>query len=447
MRLYRGTSLRGKFFRVVLGGVVLPFVVLGLWLTQTARPSGEELLLARLDHALDKVLVQVNSSHPPVDSLVALIGGGAYAGDALVGIVDNANGLPLVKLPFDPALLRSDHFEFRGERWFVRRRLLRDQAVTVVAAGTIAPTAHTQRTALNASLLILIVGAASLGIARMLTLRLTASMEALASATDAVARGDLDRRVSEVGKDEIGRVGRSFNAMTESLRVSLAELSQREALAAVGGFAASLAHEVRNPLTSIRIDLQRVEERLPAESPLRVQLGRALREVARLDHTVSGALRVARSGQVALDEVDLDVPLQRAMEVARTAFDLSGAVLDDIELPGVALQIRGDEAALEQVFLNILLNAAQALEPAKTAGVTVRTEAGNARLDFWDTGAGIPRELVDRVFDPFFSTKKDGTGLGLAVARQIIIAHSGAITIDSAVDGGTTVTIRIPLMN
>lgn len=298
----------------------------------------------------------------------------------------------------------------------------------------------------NGSLAIVAVALTTLGIAMLLTRRITHSLEELAAATHAVAAGDLDRRVSERSASEAGQVGRAFNTMTQSLRDTLRQLSQREALVAVGEFAASLAHEVRNPLTSIRIDLQRVEEVLPGESPLRVHLGRALREVERLDLTVSGALRIARAGSIALNVVDLNVPLQRAIEVATPAFDRCGAALAQIGIGARPLPVRGDDAALEQLFLNILLNAAQALGVDGKAGVTVVPEEGNVQVDIWDSGAGMAADQLEKVFDPFFSTKRDGTGLGLSVVRQIVNAHGGFISIDSAVNAGTTVSIRLSLV-
>lgn len=212
----------------------------------------------------------------------------------------------------------------------------------------------------------------------------------------------------------------------------------------VGGFAASLAHEVRNPLTSIRIDLQRVEEELPSESPLRAPLKRALREVARLDRAVSGVLRIARSGDIASDLIDLRVPLGHAVEVAASAFEQSGSALDPGEINGRPIPIRGDESALEQVFLNILLNAAQALDGKGSASVTVSADHAGAHVVVRDSGPGIPPEWLGRVFDPFASTKPEGTGLGLAIARQIVVAHGGTIEIESSLGHGTTVRVRLP---
>jgi signal transduction histidine kinase len=553
-------SLRGRIVLVVLIGVVIPLAVAGLWLTGSAARSGEALLRARLDGAIDQVVSEAgmrwvalrsemrdiakdsavqrvlrshvdakdarrshttimvgaagrarnlaastvspvllrsetgnttwtiaNAMDPtsqsfgapdgtvadqrdgvaitvPVyagglsrrigrlesrltlESLVPEGAGGAGGVGAMLQIIDRASGASLGAVPFDPALMTRSEFELGGERWLVRRRALEEPALTIAAAAPVgAYTVPFESAAKKGSLVILTVALVTLTVATLLTRGVTHSLKELASATHAVAAGDLDRRVSGEGEDEVGRVGRAFNAMTESLRTTIRQLSQREALVAVGEFAASLAHEVRNPLTSIRIDLQRVEEKLPTESPLRVQLERALREVERLDRTVSGALRIARSGSIGSDLVDLRVPLERAIEVATPAFEKSGASLRQIEIGTVPLPVRGDEAALEQLFLNILLNAAQALGDSGQAGVTVTTDNGTAQVDIWDAGPGIPAERLEKVFDPFYSTKKEGTGLGLSVARQIVTAHAGSIDIDSAVDSGTTVTVKLSL--
>lgn len=218
-----------------------------------------------------------------------------------------------------------------------------------------------------------------------------------------------------------------------------------DALAAVGELAAVLAHEVRNPLTSIRIDLQHVEEMLPEDSALRAPLGRALREVQRLDRTVNGVLRIARSGAIAPGLLDLRDPLRRAIEVAACAFDQCGATLEQIEIGAAPVPVLGDESALEQLFLNLLLNAAQALAENGGAGIIVSSEGAGVRVEIWDSGLGIPAERIDKVFDPFFSTRRDGTGLGLSIARQIVHAHGGTITIASQQDLGTTISVCLPL--
>ena len=454
LRFHWGRSFRGKFFRTVLGGVVLPMVLVALWLYSTVGQSAETLLRAQLDKALERVAVRAASrwaemrghadARALLDSLINV--GPSDAIDLRLGAIDRTTGAMLGRVPVEPAMLTGDGFDLDGERWLVRRASLADPAITLVAMAPLrAYIIPFERAARKDSLTILLVAGAALGLAMLLTRRMAKAMEDLAIATDAVAAGDLDRRVSEERKDELGRIGRAFNAMTESLRATLQQLSQREALVAVGEFAASLAHEVRNPLTSIRIDLQRVDEKLSPDSPLRVQLGRALREVHRLDQTVTGALRIARSGAITLDLIDLRVPLQRAIDVAASEFESSGGVLTEVAIGTVPLSVRGDEAALEQLFLNILLNAAQAVGDGDEAGVTASIDDGNAVVEIWDAGGGIANDRLAKVFDPFFSTKKDGTGLGLAVSRQIATAHRGTITIDSPTNSGTTVVFRMPL--
>lgn len=458
MKLPGLRTLRSRFLLLVLGGVLLPLALAGLWLNNSIARSGESVLESRLDAALDHVANDATTrwmtlpSEGRVESALSLMSlvpigdNGAWGVDAILQVIDRTTGASLVTLPFDDRLMRQNDFSLDGERWIVRRRVIEAPAVTIIAAAPL--TAYTRpfkEAADQGALAILNVAAITISVATLLITRLTRSLEELALAADAVAAGDLERRVSDQSNDEVSRVGRAFNAMTQSLRTTLRQLSQREALVAVGEFAASLAHEVRNPLTSMRIDLQRVDEKLPGDSPLRVQVGRALREVERLDHTVSGALRIARSGNIATDIVDLRVPLRRAIEVAMPSFEQGGAVLEQVEIASAALPVRGDDAALEQLFLNILLNAAQALGSDGRAGVTASTRTGRAHVDIWDSGPGITKDRLDKVFDPFYSTKKDGTGLGLSVARQIVLAHGGTITIDSGPDSGTTVSIRLPV--
>jgi two-component system sensor histidine kinase FlrB len=232
--------------------------------------------------------------------------------------------------------------------------------------------------------------------------------------------------------------------MTESLRRTLRELSQRQALAAVGEFAASLAHEVRNPLTSIRVDLQRVEEKLPDESDARDLLGRALGEIERVDRSVTGALRVARSGSVTLEPVDIRQPLESAIHSAEPELEAHGATLRTELLGADPLWVKGDAPALEQLFLNLLLNAAQALDEGGRVEVTVARHRDGVSIAIRDTGRGIPLENIERIFEPFYSTRPEGTGLGLAIAQRIATAHGGELEIESTPGAGTTVRLRLP---
>jgi signal transduction histidine kinase len=278
-------------------------------------------------------------------------------------------------------------------------------------------------------------------LAALLTRRMTRSLSDLASAADAVRGGDLAARVPGGGRDEVGRVAEAFNDMTQSLRRTLSELSQREALARVGSFAAELAHEVRNPLTSIKLDLQHVEERLPEGSELReVQQG-ALDEIGRLDRTVSGVLQIARSGGISLESVDILDSLRAAARVVEPLARRAGATLR-LDVGASPLLVRGDAGALQQLFTNLMVNAAQAVQPGGSIEARASIDGGRVTVVIRDDGCGIPPEHLARVREPFYSTRPEGTGLGLAIADRIAAAHQAEMRLESERDTGTSVEVR-----
>jgi two-component system sensor histidine kinase AtoS len=295
--------------------------------------------------------------------------------------------------------------------------------------------------------ILLVVAVAGFFLAAVMTRRITRELVHLAEAAEAVAEGDLDRRVRESSGDEVGRVGRAFNAMTESLQRTLGQLSQRQALAAVGEFAAGLAHEVRNPLTSVRLDMQRIQEELPDGSKAQTLLTRALGEIDRVNRSVTGALRVARSGSVELDTIDVRQPIQAALHTAHPELEAHGAERI-LALPrDRPVWVKGDGVALEQLFLNLLLNAAQAVEPGGTVSVAVSREEDSVVVAVEDSGRGIPAENLQRIFEPFFSTRAEGTGLGLAIAQRIAQAHGSGLEFESIPGMGTTVRLTLPVSN
>jgi signal transduction histidine kinase len=380
--------------------------------------------------------------------LSALLSGSATWGGvagSLLGAFEPGTGASLLPLSIDPVLLAQQQFRWRDESWLAVRRQLQDPMLELVLAAPVAPFADPFRESARRNLWILAVVTMSvLGLATLLTRRTTRALARLADAAEAVAQGDLHREVDSGGRDEVGRVGRAFNAMTESLRRTLQELSQRRALAAVGEFAASLAHEVRNPLTSIRVDLQRIEEKLPEDEETLELMTRTLRKIDGLNRSVTGALQVARSGSVTLAPLNLRAPLKAAVQMAEPTFQDREAelVVDGVE--GAPIQVDGDAAALERLFLNLLLNAAQALGPGGRAAVAVEIEEDGVRISIQDGGKGIETENLERVFDPFFSTRPDGTGLGLPISQRIAQAHGGDLMVESELGVGTTVTVLLP---
>ena len=386
-----------------------------------------------------------------IGSLEAAVSGSAIVratgatGGTTLAAFDRRTGLPLLATPFDPDLASKPTFNWNGERWLVARRTLDDPAIEIVAAAPVAdyeaPFADAARRGLLA---LLVVAMLSTLAAILLTRRLTRALGDLALAADGVARGEMGRTVPVQGSEELGRLAEAFNTMSESLRRTLDSLARRESLAAVGEFAASLSHEVRNPLTAMRIDLQRVEEKLEVESPLRAPLRRALHAVDRMQQTVSGALRVARSGRVARAPVDLLVPLDAALHASEPELQSAGARVE-VDTGEVPLVVLGDAAALEQLFLNLLLNAAQAFDaPGGVVRVCARADTNHARIEVRDTGRGMSPETLAAAFEPFVTTRPEGTGLGLAIARRIAAGHGGELSLESALGTGTTATVTIP---
>jgi len=292
--------------------------------------------------------------------------------------------------------------------------------------------------------LLMAVALVALLVSAILTGRVTGSLERMAVAAEAVAAGDLKRRVEVSGRDEVGRLAEAFNAMTESLRRTLAELSQQRALAAVGEFAASLSHEVRNSLTAIRIDLQHAVRQLPEEGAATPLVTRTLDTVRRLDSTVTGALRVARSGQSPMVRVDLAPLLRRAMMSAEPSFAASEARLEPLVLESEPVEVDGDAGALEQLFLNLFLNAAQALDAGGRARVEVRSADDRVVIRISDNGSGVTSGELTVVGTVLHSSKPDGTGLGLPIAQRIAAAHGGDLRIESVVGEGTTVVVTLP---
>ena len=290
---------------------------------------------------------------------------------------------------------------------------------------------------------LLLVASVALALTTFLTRRLTRSLEELVDAAGAVSGGNLNRSVPRHSDDEVGRLATAFNTMTESLRRTLGELSQREALAAVGQFAATMSHELRNALTAVRLDMQRLHERMPASED-RALAKRVLRNVHRLDTIVTGSLRVARTNPETMRPIVVEGVMRAAMTAAEPAFlENSAEVRLDMQ-EGERERVRGDAGALEQLFLNLLLNAAQAMPDGGLARISIEPLGPTVVVRITDTGCGIQPDKVARLGEPFSSSRPNGTGLGFPIARQIANAHGGDVRIVATGDSGTTVEVTLP---
>jgi two-component system sensor histidine kinase AtoS len=376
----------------------------------------------------------------PIDTALRLPNG------ARLQLVQRATRQALLPAFVPDSLLGRNRFTANGTDWLAVHRSFADPELDLTLAAPLGAYVEPFERAARAGVLTLaVVSLLALLFSTFLTTRLTSSLEQLAVAADAVSDGDLEHRIGGSGSDEVGRVAAAFNSMMENLRRTLGELSERQALAAVGEYAASLAHEVRNGLTSIRVDLQRAEEKTGEDAPGRSLIARALENVKRLDGTVSASLRAARGGRAPRRRVDLRPVLRSAGQSADGAFAERGGILTPMAPDFAAAWVLGDVMALEQLFLNLLLNSAQALGRGGQAAIVVDLDGSDVRVVVSDTGAGISPEDLAHALDPFFSTKPDGTGLGLSIARQIAAAHGGSLRIESVRGAGTRVEVRLPL--
>lgn len=364
----------------------------------------------------------------------------------LLAAIDLDSGASLLPLPFDPSILgKGDRLFWGGGEWVAVRQELSEPPVGLVAMAPLTPAiAPLEQAARRGLWLLLGVAVVTFALVGWVTRRLTRSLERLADAAADVSRGDLDLQVAVAGEDEVGQLGQAFNLMTRNLRTTLRELARRETLAAVGELAASLSHEVRNILTSVKLDLQRVEEVLLDDSPARAIQRRALSEVSRLDSTVTTTLQMARGSRFDPGPVDLRRPIAAAVHAARPEIERRSATfhIQNMERP---LRVTGEADGLEQVFLNLLLNAAQALDAGGRVEVRVAETVDRIVISVIDDGMGITNEQRTRLFEPFYSTREEGTGLGLPVAQRIVRMHDGEIVVESTPGTGTTVRVVLPL--
>jgi signal transduction histidine kinase len=335
----------------------------------------------------------------------------------------------------------SSHFTHEGQAWVATRTTLDQPPVEIVAAMPIGARLAPYQRAARVGAGALALSAVVIAMATMLlTARTTRGMQRLTRTAEALGSGQLTARVMVDGNDEVARLGAAFNRMADSLDTTLHELAQQRALAAVGELSASLSHEVRNALTSVRIDLERAARRTEADEARSRLTQRALDNVTRLEHIVSGLLRVSRSGQVPMEPLDPVLPLRAAANAVGVQSD-RGIIVD---VPSdTAPFVTADGAALEQLFTNLMLNAVQAA-PDTPVHVSLCVEGDWIEIRIRDDGPGISAADAERAFAAFYTTRPAGTGLGLSIARNIVRAHGGEIALEPAPHQGTVARVRLP---
>ena len=267
--------------------------------------------------------------------------------------------------------------------------------------------------------------------------------------------GDLSVSVSFAQRnDEIGDLGRNFNQMVQQLRETREEIerlhrtqmSRAEHFATLGEVATGLAHEIRNPLAGIAGVIEIISRDLPSSSPAREVVKDVRREIARINHIVTDLLQTARPHPPKIRKSDLNTTVEHAVMLGRQQALSKGieiALRKDPSLP----EVEHDSDQIHQVLLNLLLNAQQAIDAKGKIEVTVERKGSTAAIEVTDNGRGIAPEALPNIFRPFYTTKGDGTGLGLSLARRIVEDHHGRIDVTSTVGEGTTFAVVLPLQS
>jgi signal transduction histidine kinase len=373
----------------------------------------------------------------------------------------------------NPALLGAPSGTFRYSEDEIRRVAsfvsLDGPPWTVISSESLeefaAPFARTGSVNL---IVVLLVTAVIFLVFIFVTHRATDSLRRLTTAAGEVAAGNLDPPLPPGGGDEVGKLSDAFSIMVERVRSMLRRVEESRHMSAIGEFAAQLSHEIRNPLTSIKLNLQRLDRgvkqsRIPQEYTKAVQL--SLREAKRLDETVRGVLSISRTRAPKKKAESLHAIIQSSLEALSPQLE-EGGIRVEAGLSAARDTVLGDRELLKSVFLNLFLNAVEVVDrggvlrvstenvPGEGApglssipGADPRLPGDSILVRIADTGPGVPEEIRGRIFDPFFTTKEGGSGFGLPLAARVAEEHSGALVLAEPGPGekGATFLVVLPL--
>jgi signal transduction histidine kinase len=267
-----------------------------------------------------------------------------------------------------------------------------------------------------------------------------------------ISEGNLDVKVSfSQSNDEVGDLGRKFNYMVQQLRESRLEIetmhrtqmSRAEHLATLGELATGLAHEIRNPLAGIAGVIEIIGRDLPSTSPARAMVKDVRLEINQINRILTDLLETARPHPPRIMKSNLNTTVEHAVMLARQQV-LSKPIRIETLLAPELTEVEHDSDQIHQVVLNLLLNAVQAIEGKGCITVRVGSLDDCATITVTDTGIGISEQQLSQIFRPFYTTKGNGTGLGLSLVRRIVEEHQGQINVTSELGKGSTFEVQIP---
>lgn len=275
-------------------------------------------------------------------------------------------------------------------------------------------------------------------------------LHAMADTCREISEGNLREIDIKPNASEVLVLEMKFNEMIQALQTKAQveqKLVQAERLSALGNLAAGVAHEIGNPLNGIKLTVSHLKD-MSARNELDgasfdTYADSILAEVSRLDRIVRDFLTLAKEREISLQPYSLGKLISETVHLIEKDARARGIAIEtDVDSAGKEALI--DPQMLKGAIINLLINAMEASETAGTISVTLAEDDGEMTLKITDRGHGIPDDILERIFDPYFSTKSSGTGLGLPLTRTIIEKHNGDISVESKKGEGTTVTVTLP---
>ncbi|MBI4682189.1 MAG: HAMP domain-containing protein [Nitrospirae bacterium] len=267
--------------------------------------------------------------------------------------------------------------------------------------------------------------------------------------TKALGRGEFGKRVEVASKDELGYLAHNFNTLSMQLKstkekmeeaYAYTHLLQAEKLSSIGQISAGLAHDLKNPMTTLKMLFQAFKEQ---PDMTREDAEVISSEIEKIDRILNNFMGFVKQKGFQFSDVDLNALIDRVLSLATFDIENSGITVHK-DMINALPAVKADRALLEQVFLNLIINAVHAMPDGGEMRISGKSDDRFVEVMIWDKGCGIPPDIRSRIFEPFFTTKEAGTGLGLSIAYNIIKSHGGNLFFNSNKGAGTVFTVRLP---
>jgi len=327
---------------------------------------------------------------------------------------------------------------------FVSYKAIADRPGTTVAvvvesaesAAAIRAVSRTITLAAVASLVALVV------VSQLVARRVTAPIDELVHFSQEVG-GGTSRRAQE-GDDDVGRLGRAFNQMLDRLDESKVKKLRNEKLALAGLFAARVAHDIRNPLASMKINTQMLEAAVKGDPKNAALVNATLHDISQVESVIRDLIELARPGELRRVPADINAVIRAVIRQLDARLS-HRRVVSTLILPDRLPQVIIDPERFAQVLTNVFVNAIDAMTKGGALTVSTRSDGAEVIIEVDDDGVGIDPGMVTRVFDPFVSTKPEGVGLGLVNAKAVVEGHGGHIELTPRQPRGTRAKIVLPV--